>query len=75
MTTPAYLLLLTTAIALAATLDSVWMKYLRPYLSNKYRLRPINQSECIPKVAWVGAWAFLVAVSGAYLVARHIAAG
>ena len=75
MTTIAYLLLLTTALTLAAALDSVWMKYLRPYLSNKYRLRPINQSECIPKVAWVGAWAFLVAVSGAYLVARHIAAG
>ena len=71
MTTPAYIILLATAISTAAIVDRFWMTQVRPHLSRRFGWRPVHPSEHIPKAGWIGAWAFLSFLAIALWLVRH----
>ncbi len=56
----AYMWLWAAVIALAATVDKVWMRVLRPRLAKRLGLFPASDDWHIPNAAWLGALAFTV---------------
>lgn len=60
MSALAYMWLWAAVIALGATIDKVWMRYLRPRVAKRRCWPPATDDWHIPNAAWLGAVAFTV---------------